>query len=244
VRRSFVGTLICNFAYLVIQSSSKLVGQRNFTTRWLYCVECPQYSTRLESLGYLCDCVGGRVQILQVVKIICHKAHRRRRRMVHCYWQMTTTCPSTRAHWHHLANTIELVHPSTHSSPQSKRQIDRFSRFCTDGRKCIYFTMRAPIHQNCPFPWGIWTCHVTRNAFGPCERTTQTAPRSVQPSLHRWPRSICIVHNGVPVSPSKLRLPMLASGPHVIRGSLSPPESGTQMVTSSFQPFLQGSLVL
>jgi len=31
-------------------------------TRWLYCVECPQYSTRLEALGYLCDCVSGRVQ--------------------------------------------------------------------------------------------------------------------------------------------------------------------------------------
>jgi len=23
-------------------------------TRWLYCVECPQYSIRLEGLGYLC----------------------------------------------------------------------------------------------------------------------------------------------------------------------------------------------
>jgi len=24
--------------------------------RWLNCVECPQYSTRLKALGYLCDC--------------------------------------------------------------------------------------------------------------------------------------------------------------------------------------------
>ena len=31
-------------------------------TRWLYCVECSQYSTRLEALGYLCDCVSRRVQ--------------------------------------------------------------------------------------------------------------------------------------------------------------------------------------
>ena len=29
--------------------------------------------------------------------------------------------------------------------------------------------MGAPIHQNCPFPWGIWTSHVTHDAFGPCE---------------------------------------------------------------------------
>jgi len=48
---------------------------------------------------------------------------------------------------------------------------------------------------------------------------------------------------GLPVSPSKLFLPMLASGPHVIHSSLGPAESGTQMATWSFQPFLQGSLV-
>jgi len=52
-------------------------------TRWLYCVGCPQYSTRLEALGCLCDCVSERVQ--QVVKVICYKAHRRRRGMVECY---------------------------------------------------------------------------------------------------------------------------------------------------------------
>ena len=28
-------------------------------TRWLYCVECPQYSSRLEALGYLCHCEVG-----------------------------------------------------------------------------------------------------------------------------------------------------------------------------------------
>jgi len=29
---------------------------------------------------------------------------------------VTATCPSIRAHWRHLADTIELVHPSAHSS--------------------------------------------------------------------------------------------------------------------------------
>ena len=135
-------------------------------------------------------------------------------------------------------------HPSAHWSPQSKRQMDRLSRFRTAyGRKCLYFTMGAPIHQNCPFPWGIWTSHVTRDAFGPCEPTTQTAPRSVQPSLHRSTRSVSIVYNGLPVSPSKLPLPILASGPHAIRGSLGPPDSGTQMVLDRSSRFLQGSLV-
>ena len=55
--------------------------------------------------------------------------------------------------------------------------------------------------------------------------------------------SVPILYNALPVSPSKLPLPILASGPHVIRGSLGPPESGTQMTTGLYQPFLQGSLV-
>jgi len=75
---------------------------------------------------------------------------------------------------------------SVHASPQPKRQLDRFSRLCTDDRR------------------------------------------------------VFVVYNGLPVSPSKLPRPMLASGPHVIRGSFGPPESGTQMVTLSFQPFLTG----
>ena len=60
--------------------------------------------------------------------------------------QVAAMCPPMRAHWRHLANTIELVHPSDHLSPQHKQQIDRFSRFCTcHGRKTLYFTMGAPI---------------------------------------------------------------------------------------------------
>ena len=134
--------------------------------------------------------------------------------MVQCYSTGDTTCPPMRP----LANTIELVHPSAYSSPQPKRQMDRFRRFCTAcGTKCLYFTMDALIHQNFPFPPGIWTSHVTHDALGPCEPTTETSPRSVQPCL--------------PVSASKLFLPMLASGFHVIHGSLGPPESGTQMPT-------------
>jgi len=64
-------------------------------------------------------------------------------------------CPPMRVRWRHLANMIELIHPLAHSSPHPKRQIDRFSGFCAvHGRKCLYFTMGTPIHQNCPFPWG------------------------------------------------------------------------------------------
>jgi len=58
------------------------------------------------------------------------------------------------------------VHPSAHSSPQPKRQIDRFSRFCTaDSRKSPCFTMGASIPQNGHFPWGVWT-HLTHDSLG------------------------------------------------------------------------------
>jgi len=97
-----------------------------------------------------------------------------------------------------------------------------------------------PYPPELPLPMGIWTSLVTHDAFGPCESTTQMAPRSVQPSLHRWSRSVSILYNGLPISPSKLPLSMLASGPHLIRGSLGPSESGTQMATWSFQPFFEG----
>jgi len=42
-----------------------------------------------------------------------------------------------RAHWHHLANRIELVLPLAHLSPQTKQQIDRFSHFCTAHGKVL-----------------------------------------------------------------------------------------------------------
>jgi len=139
---------------------------------------------------------------------------------------------------------IEPVHPSAHSSPHSKRQMDRFSRFCTAyGRKWLYFTMGAPYPPELPLPMGDLDLPCNTWCFRPMRAHNQTAPWSVQACLHRWPWSVSIVYNGLPVSPSKLPLPMLASGPHVIRSSLGPPESGTQMVTLSFQPFLQGSLL-
>jgi len=87
------------------------------------------------------------------------RPHRRHRRTVQSYSPGSANVPSMRAHWRHLANTIKLLLPSAHPSPQPKRQIDRSSRFCTDDRRVsLYFTMGdARPHQNCPFPCGIWT---------------------------------------------------------------------------------------
>ena len=46
-----------------------------------------------------------------------------------------------------------------------------------------------------------------------------------------------------PIKGSKLSLPMGDLDPHLIRGSLGPPESTTQTASQSVQPFLQGWLV-
>jgi len=41
------------------------------------------------------------------------------------------------------------------STAQTANWSVNFSRFCTaHGRNCLYFTMGAPIHLSCPFPWG------------------------------------------------------------------------------------------
>ena len=70
--------------------------------------------------------------------------------------QVTAMCPPMKTRWRHLANTIELVLPSSHSSSQPKRHIDRFDRFCTaHGRKFLYFTMAGPIPLKiAPSRWG------------------------------------------------------------------------------------------
>jgi len=85
-------------------------------------------------------------------------------------------CPQRRADWHHLVNTIELVLPSAHPSPEPKRQIDRFSRFCTaHGRKCLYFTMGDPFPKNCPFPCGYRDPRLFHDSLRQTKPTVQTA---------------------------------------------------------------------
>jgi len=81
----------------------------------------------------------------------------------------------------------------------------------------------------------------------PCN-TMLSAHTSPQPKWHldRFSRlcadnqSVSILYNTLPVFPSKLPLPMSVSEPHLIRGTMGLPMSGTQMATGSFQPFLQG----
>jgi len=72
-------------------------------------------------------------------------------------------CPYGRAHWHHLANMIELVLPLAHPSPQSKWQIDRFSCFRTGDRRVpLYFAMGAPFCPKIAPSHGRSGPHLTR----------------------------------------------------------------------------------
>jgi len=136
------------------------------------------------------------------------------------------------------------VHPSAHSSPQSKWQMDRFSRFCTAYcRKCLYFTMGAPIHQNYPLPMGDLNLSCNMWYFRPM-RAHNPNSTSIGSAVFAQMTAECLFSlQWFACFPLKIALPMLASGPHVICGSLGPPDSGMQMATWSSQPFLQGSLV-
>jgi len=119
----------------------------------------------------------------------------------------------------------EVVHSSSHSISQPKRQIDRFSRSCTaHGRRCLYFTVGAPIHQNCPISRGDLDSDVTHDALGPLSPQTKRhldrfclfaqviagCPYILQ-WFTRFPLKIAPFHGG--------------SASHVIHGSLGPPES-------------------
>ena len=108
--------------------------------RWPCCQPANSIKALKETTRLLRLCwshYGAALKLQRVIKVIWHKAVSPR-------------------HWRHLANTIELVLPSAHRSPQPKQQIDQFSRFCTaHGRKTLYFTMGAPFPQNCPSNGGL-----------------------------------------------------------------------------------------
>jgi len=72
--------------------------------------------------------------------------------------QVAPMWPPMWVHWRHLMNTIELVLHSAYLSPQPKRLINWFSRFCTThGRKSPYLTMGNPSPKIAPFHGSIWT---------------------------------------------------------------------------------------
>jgi len=108
----------------------------------------------------------------------------------------------------------------------------------------------AQCHRACPgmsFPLkiatlhgAIWTSHLICNSFSPFEPITQMAYWLVQLFCTAHRRCVPILYNGPLASPLKIAPSHGGSGPHLIHGSLSPPEPTTQTASRSIQPFLQG----
>jgi len=144
--------------------------------------------------------------------------------------------PPMWTHWRHLANTIELVLPSAHPSPQPKWQIDRFSCFCTAyGRKSLYFTMGGPSPKIAPYRGQIWT---PSNSWflGPV-RAYNPKGITISSAVFTQVTARChVLYNGPPVIP-QLPFPMGDLYPNLIHGSLGLPESSTQTPSRLVQPF-------
>ena len=68
--------------------------------------------------------------------------------------QVAAMCPPMIAHWRHLANAIELVHPRS-ITKTANRSVQPSSSLHSSRQKVpVYFTTGAAIRQNCLFPWG------------------------------------------------------------------------------------------
>jgi len=139
-----------------------------------------------------------------------------------------------RPHWRHLANTIEVVLPSAHPSPQPKRQVDRFSRFCTaHGRNVPIPYNGRPFPPKVPLPVGQSEPPSNTRFFGPFRahnpngipigsavfaQVTTECPYTVQWNDH---------------FPSKLPLLMEDLNPNLMHGTLGQSRSSTQTASRS-----------
>jgi len=63
-----------------------------------------------------------------------------------------------------------------------------------------------PFPQNCPFSWGSGSPSI-HDSLGESEPIVQTASRSVQPFLHRWPQSVPLLYNGPLLPPQNCLFP-------------------------------------
>jgi len=123
------------------------------------------------------------------------------------------TAECHRIYWRHLVNTIELLLPSAHQSPQTKQQIDRFSRFCTaHGKKSLDYN-RQPFPKKLPLPARDVDPHLTDDFLGQYKPTIQTASWSVQLFSHRWLQTVPILYHGMSLSPIKIAPSHGGSGP-------------------------------
>jgi len=127
--------------------------------------------------------------------------------------------------------------------PQLKRQINRFSHFCTaHGRKSLYFIVGAPIPK-IAIAHGDLNPHLIYDSLG-----HSTSPQRNW-HHHRFSH-FCTDDRRVSIyfttsGPFNSNCPFSQGDldSDLTHGSLGPPKSSTQKASWLVQPFLQGSLV-
>jgi len=91
------------------------------------------------------------------------------------------------AHWHHLANSIELMLYLAYTVNRSVQP----SLFSSRQKVPILYNGR-PFRKKLPLLIGGSGSNLIHDCLGQSEPTVQTALRSVQLFLHRWPQSVPI----------------------------------------------------
>jgi len=103
-----------------------------------------------------------------------------------------------------------IVLPWANPSPNPKRHLDRFSRFCTarDRESLNVTTDRPSSLLKFPFAIGDLDPHLIHRVLAPHKSSTQTVSLSVQPLPHTSPQSVPIglLYNGPPFPPQNCPL--------------------------------------
>jgi len=145
-------------------------------------------------------------------------------------------------HWRHLANTIELMLPLAHPSPQPQFADRSVQPFMHSSRQSIVtvtvpiFYNGRPFPQKLPLPMGESGAPPKTLFPGPIQANCLNGIRiGLTVFAQMTLQSVPILCNG---TTPKLLLQMGESRP-----PSSPPESSTQTASRLVQPFLQGSLL-
>jgi len=85
-----------------------------------------------------------------------------------------------RAHWRRLANTIQLVLTSAKPSPQTKRQTNLSSHFCTVHSSVVGHARACSFLNNGPFKWRYGLHLIDGSLYQP-ECSIQMACQFAQP---------------------------------------------------------------
>ena len=145
-----------------------------------------------------------------------------------------------RAHWRHWANMIELVHPAAHSSPQAKRQMDRFSRFLHSLRQKVPILHNGlPYLLELPLPMGDLDLPCNTSCCGPMRAHNPNGTSIASAVFAQMTAECTYTLQWFACSPTiaPSGLPMLASGPHVIRGHWAHPSSERKWQLDCFSRF-------